>query len=90
MNMGKRLLLLIPKFHRRARFLPGHDLRPLRKPAMVFNDEFRSVYRGSSAAIFSGNGGRILEKWLHYFAVDDQVLALTDVSRRPIVPGPLR
>jgi hypothetical protein len=85
MNMGKRLLPLIPKLPPGAFFAGA--FRPLRKPAMVFNDEFRS-YRGRSAAIFSGNDGRILEKWLHYFAV--QALALTDVSRRPIVPGPLR
>lgn len=39
------------------------------------NDEFRSIYRGRSADIFFANEGRIIHKWLHYFAVYDQVLA---------------
>lgn len=39
------------------------------------NDEFRSLYRGRSADIFFANEGRIIHKWLHYFAVYDQVLA---------------
>jgi hypothetical protein len=38
------------------------------------NDELRSLYRGRSADIFFANEGRIIHKWLHYFAVYDQVL----------------
>jgi Methyltransferase domain len=53
---------------------------PSRLPSVIdfnaeANDEFRSVYRGRSADIFFANEGRIIEKWLHYFAVYDQVLA---------------
>ncbi len=38
------------------------------------NDEFRSIYRGRSAEIFFANDGRIIHKWLHYFAIYDQLL----------------
>ena len=38
------------------------------------NDEFRAIYRGPSAEIFFANEGDIVHKWLHYFAVYDQIL----------------
>jgi hypothetical protein len=39
------------------------------------NDEFRAIYRGGSAEIFFANRGHLIHKWLHYFAVYDQILA---------------
>ena len=39
------------------------------------NDEFRATYRGRSAEIFFANNGRIIHKWLHYFAMYNQILA---------------
>jgi hypothetical protein len=39
------------------------------------NDELKAIYRGRSAEIFFANSGPIMHKWLHYFAVYDQILA---------------
>ena len=39
------------------------------------NDEFRRLYRGRSADIFFANEGRVTHKWVHYFAVYDQLLS---------------
>jgi hypothetical protein len=51
------------------------DLKLFAGFAAEANDEFRANYRGRSAEIFFANNGRIIHKWLHYFAVYDQILA---------------
>ena len=40
-----------------------------------YDDDLRATYRGASADIFFANDGPIIHKWLHYFAIYDQVLA---------------
>lgn len=38
------------------------------------SEEFRRTYRGRAADIFFANKGRLTHKWLHYFAIYDQLL----------------
>jgi hypothetical protein len=59
--------------------LPLPSLSPVAPPFAGFaaetNEEFRAIYRGRTAEIFFANEGPIIHKWLHYFAVYDQILA---------------
>jgi hypothetical protein len=56
--------------------LPSFAVSPARMPAYAAQgrEDFKSLYHGRSADLFFANDGPVIHKWLHYFAIYDQLL----------------